>query len=244
MDFQEEEGASRMADRRTFEARGCARRLFAGCPPNRFLRFGALLLAPIAWFVCCSPPAFGNGDFDLLIIVSDADLPLDWQSTGGEIEEVPRGTSLGTIDLSELSTANPGTFATAELRIAIYSPSGFIPRYRIRARLDTHSPSGAGDVELDDFGMGVVDIVAVSPSVGRIWNYDPATVGKNVDDEPEFLGTLDDLNSGLGGRELYRTRQTFNGAWNYFTLVLAVGPQFYTPDPFYPVNLELTLQTY
>lgn len=185
-----------------------------------------------------------SSDFDLLIVLPGDPGPFDADHVGGQIEESPRGVTLGTIDLAELSPANPGDFASGDIRVAIYSPYGLIPRYRLRARLETYDLSRPGDIRLEDVGMGVVDIVSSPPTVGQEWDYDPSTVGKDGDDEPSFAGTLGDLSSGLGGRELFRTRQNFFGAWNYFTLVVAVGPQFFTPDALVPTSIELILQTY
>lgn len=186
----------------------------------------------------------GASDYDLLLVVPETALPLD-AIDAGRIGEIPRGgAALGTIDLLELSPLTTGDFATGELRVAVYSAYGFIPRYRIRARLEAYDLALPGAIGLDDMGMGVVDIVSAQRTVGVEWDYDPSTVGKDVDGLPLFRGTIGQLDSGLGGRELFRTRQNYFGSWNYFTVVVAVGPQFFSPDPLVPVSLELTLQTY
>ena len=66
---------------------------------------------------------------------------------------------------------------------------------------------------------------------------DPRTRPKNADGIPLFLGDLGDCTGGT--QELFRTGCGSGRRTHFFTLVWAVGPQFFTPGP--PVAIEVLL---
>ncbi len=149
--------------------------------------------------------------------------------------------SLGTVNLGELSPINLSGFASGTIRIRIYSPFGFVPPYTVRARTFIPPDRTVGNFNTNDIGMGIRGIVASLPRVNGNYDYDPRLVGKNIDDEPNFAGTVGGLPTGSRGHRLYRTRGWYVGRWNYFTLVFAVAPQFYTPSASVDAVLELEL---
>jgi hypothetical protein len=161
-----------------------------------------------------------------------------------ESEGAPMTTAripLGTINIGEMSPRNGSPCATVTLRISIYSPLGWFPPYRIRAWSLTAVDGTLGNLNTNDVGLGIIDIVARRPRVAALYDYDPTNVGKNVDDEPLFQGTIGSLAMGGQGTTLYNTRGFYFGDWNYFTLVFAVGPQFFTPDLSWSSDIELEI---
>ncbi len=220
--------------------------------PNRrdrwywFLRIMSVaLLGALTGSPCLSAPS----EFDLVFVLTEDMMPAefpedvrDLDDLDGEVAGRGGGTPLGTINLAELSPLNMADFAAGRVRVAIYSPWGYIPRYRINGQISAAMISGPGDISLSDYGAGVADVVARQPQINNSYDYDPSDVGKNGDDEPAFQGTLQGLS--MGGDELYRTRGSFFGSWNYFTLIVAVGPQFFTPTGTIPVSVELQIVTF
>ncbi len=177
------------------------------------------------------PPPKPPAGFDGEIVV----LPDDLAETG--TARIP----LGTVELGELTPGVGVPWVREETTIAIYSPFGYFPRYRLTARSLTPAGGPVGAFTTADIGMGITDPVGRAPRINPDYDYDPSTVAKNADDEPLFVGTVQSLGPFIPGTEILRMRGFYWGSWNYFTLIFAVGPQYFTPGPSQVVQLELEL---
>jgi len=147
---------------------------------------------------------------------------------------------IGTLDLGDMSALSPADFVSDQIRVGIYSPWGWFPRYQIRARLLSLSASLPEDIGSSDYGFGVHDIVATNPRINPVFDYLPDQVSKDIDGVPNFLGTLQTL--AVGSTQLFRTRGTFFGRWNYFHITVAVAPQYYTPAISLPNTVEIEIR--
>ena len=148
---------------------------------------------------------------------------------------------IGVVPLGELSPLNPSQFTSGTVRIRIFSPWSFFPPYQISGRLISTTAGGAGDLRAEDVGLGVTRIRARRADINPQFDYDPSTVGKDVDDVPLFLGTVGSLGSSASRTLLYRTPSFASGRYNSFTLVFAVGPQFFSPNGIEDMAIELAI---
>ncbi|MEZ5064216.1 MAG: hypothetical protein R3B81_05745 [bacterium] len=155
--------------------------------------------------------------------------------------EDSRPAGIAVIDLGDLSSNNPAFLVSGWIRIRVYSPSGFFPPYRIEARALSGPVPGPGNLVPSDVGVGVIDVEAQRPRIDPDFDSDPRTAPKNVDDEPIFVGTVASLGTGFPRSRLYQTRGWYVGNYNYFTIVFAVGPQFYTPAGTQDLGVELAI---
>jgi hypothetical protein len=148
----------------------------------------------------------------------------------------PTGT-LGTSNLGELSASNPATYASQTIRLNVSAGGAPIPRYRVLIRVLSPLSPPPGSLAPSDVGAGVTNLVACNPLLNPLFAPDPRTAPKNGDDVPLFTGDLGDCTA--GPVELYRSRCRGPLRVHSFTLVWAVGPQFFTPQG--PANVEVLL---
>ena len=141
--------------------------------------------------------------------------------------------------LDELSPINLQPFETSRVKVKILSPWGDFPPYELGARVLNLPDPSSGDLLPSDVGVGVFKVTANSAVVNPLFDYDPSTVGKNIDGEPIFQGTLASLTDTLPGTPFYETRKRHPGALHNLWLDFAVGPQFYTPGPTASLTIEL-----
>ncbi len=116
---------------------------------------------------------------------------------------------------------------------------------------------GDGDLALSDVGFGMSSLansgakVFLDPAAGSTiaagFNADPATAGKDGDDEPIFTRTLSDVSAStqvLSGPRI--SNRGGIGSPNNGLMVTssyAVGPQFYTPVDPWSATVTYTLAT-
>ncbi len=146
---------------------------------------------------------------------------------------------LGTINMGEYSALNAADFAGGRIRIRIRSGSFYFPPYRLWARVLTPNDPTPGNFNAFDIGMGVQRIQAGAHVVNPDYDYDPATVLKDIDEVPIFLGTVGSLGFSPPYTELYHTTEFRVGRNNRFDLVFAVGPQFFSVDSLEGVVIEI-----
>jgi hypothetical protein len=141
--------------------------------------------------------------------------------------------------LNELSPVNLQPFEWSRVKVKIVSPWGHFPPYELGARVLNPPAPGSGDLAPSDVGVGVFKVTANNAIVNPLFDYDPTTVGKNIDGEPLFQGTLDDLSATLPGTPFYETNKRHPGQVQQVWLDFAVGPQFYTPGATASITIEL-----
>lgn len=216
-------------------------------------------LAPVALLVLAfltgaakDALAGGSAYLNLVLPPVEGHLVPSTTSTGGDPiridldrtgDTVVARMPLASLDMGEMSPLNPDGMIRSEVTLAITSPFGFFPRYEVSARSLTAPGGPVGSLITADIGFGITEIVARNPRVNPTYDYDPSTVPKNVDDEPQFVGTIESLGTDPARTQLYRTSGFYIGSTNTVTLVFAVGPQFYTPTgaPMVEVEIALTI---
>jgi len=217
--------------------------------PERLARTGVVALALVG-ATASHAVAGGSAYLNLVLPPVEGHLVPSTTSTGGDpirIDLERTGNTvvarmpLATLDMGEMSPLSPDGMIRSEVTLAITSPFGLFPRYEVTARSLTPAGGPAGSFTTADIGFGITEIVARNPRVNPPYDYDPSTVSKNVDGEPRFLGTIESLGTDPARTLLYRTRGFYFGSTNTVTLVLAVGPQFYTPTGAPLVEIELAL---
>ncbi len=151
----------------------------------------------------------------------------------------PTGT-LGSTNLGELSPLNLATYAWRTAAFRVHAGGGPIRPYRVTVRVLSPLSVPAGNLAPRDVGFGVTDIRSCSEVVNPIFAGDPRTAPKNGDGIPLFAGDLGDCTG--GAQELFRTGCSSGRRTHFFTLVWAVGPQFFTPQSPIAVEVLLTLE--
>lgn len=98
----------------------------------------------------------------------------------------------------------------------------------------------AGDLAPHHVGAGVTDVVACVPAVNPLFGTDPRTAPKDGDGVPLFAGDLGDCTTAPA--ELYQSTCVGPLTEHSFTLIWAVGPQFYTKQAGVDMEVLLTLE--
>lgn len=147
---------------------------------------------------------------------------------------------LGTPTLGEFSPNNPASYVSQTIGLKVTAGGGTIPRYRLLMRVLSPLSVPAGSLAAGDVGAGVQAVVACNPQVNANFTPDPRTAPKNVDGVPIFVGDLGDCTA--GNVEVFRSRCRGGLRTHSFTLVWAVGPQYFTPQSTAHVELLLTVE--
>jgi hypothetical protein len=153
----------------------------------------------------------------------------------------PQGT-LGNVNLGDVSPLNPANFVWDEIRIRVRSNRSFFPAYRIVAMAMAPPDPTSGNLSTTDVGLGVLVQRACNPVINPLFDYDPRTVAKDIDGIPQFIGTVGSLPTGAPGAELFSSPCARNGRNNFFRLIMAVAPQFFTPTGSAAVDILVTLE--
>jgi len=162
-----------------------------------------------------------------------------------------------TLDVSDVAAGNnSNAYAGGTVQLMLRSNTG----YNLNAQVTSSSGFGsvaAGDAALADIGFGIGTLTnsggkvfgdpAGSAIPNPIFLNDPSAAAKDVDEEPIFASTLDDISAStqiLSGPRI--SNRGGIGSPNNGMLVdcvYAIGPQFYSPAPAVSATVTFTLAT-
>lgn len=151
----------------------------------------------------------------------------------------PTGT-LGSADLGEMSPLNLDAYAFEVIEFRLHAGGGPIRTYAVKMRVLSPQAVPPGNLAPDDVGMGVVSINSCNEVANPLFATDPRIAPKDVDGIPMFEGTLGDCTG--SSVELFRTNCQGSKKAHRFTLVWAVAPQFFTPQPNVAIEVLLELE--
>jgi hypothetical protein len=177
--------------------------------------------------------------------------------TGVNTPATQNGVLSFQLDLSDMAAGNNlDNYSGGAVQVILRSNTA----YTLTAQVTASSGFGTaanGDLALADVGVGVTGLTNSGPKVfgdpaagstiAAGFNADPSAAAKDVDEEPIFGATLNDL---TGGTQILNGPRISNrggiGSPNNGLIVdtmYAIGPQFYTPvDPF-SATVTYTLAT-
>ncbi len=182
---------------------------------------------PIVGEVGTNNPATQNGPMDFSLDVSEAAAGLNLQSyTGGTVQMIIRSNAAYTLNAQVTTSSGFGTIANGDMAL---SDVGF----------------GIGSVS--NSGPKVFGDPASGSTVAAAFASDPSAAAKDVDEEPIFTASLDDVTSSVQVLDGPRISNRGGiGSPNNGLLVdttYAIGPQFYTPVASFDATVTFTLAT-
>lgn len=175
-------------------------------------------------------------------------------SNSPAVQNGPLDFQVNVSDLAAGNNLDAYTGGTAQMAIRSNSP------YTLTAQVTASSGFGAvaaGDIALTDIGYGIAGLTnsgakvfgdpAAGSSITAGFGSDPAAAAKDVDEEPIFSATIDDVSGGvqiLSGPRI--SNRGGIGSPNNGLLIntsYAIGPQFYTPTNPISATVTYTLAT-